>query len=1340
MIRRRPADGLCRILVQLAVLLAVGAGIVRAGEEESGQDRLGLTLSVEIADEVVMSETAVVDQVQFSSDGEYLMVEQDGLVTLWSLETGQVEIQFQRGDPTGRDWWDDGRPLAPTRVTFENGVLAYYASADDGILLRSWSKKRGFETVYHHRSSDGRVYFSDIAQSGDGSRIAWMVTRRGLLLERVMQLTERGWAPVRRGFWQSEPVLELEALEVDASGTVRLHEVVQYAVPVLAPPEVDVFGTVRLDAGGSRVLRHLASCPRSGNWSGVMELADVDTSEILWRRSGDDYRVLKGFGADGSRVAALNFGLLADQCGSSSWADDFEVTPEGVTASTVVVDTANGDSFFRVGPTEATVDIVACTSDEGVEGFLRVDLLERGDGYGSRDKYGLERFSSVDGATLDSGHLLEEYEPDLNLECDRTGDWWLLGWDPPLGDSLRALWDLQTGDSVALPGPKVDNPSGHHFAFSADGTLLATVDGDGVVSLWRLSREPIEAQQLARLASFEGGSWAVLTPAGLYDASDPADFDLLSWQLPGDNGSALPLSVFYREFYEPRLLARLLDGELLAPPSASGDLDRTQPLVHIVDIRPAADDRAHVLVAARQSDEEGVRDLKLFRDGQLVASHSLDTAAEAVANDNAWIFRGGDVVEIGDWPDDRAGRGQEQSWLVSFPDIELPASASGEIEFAAYVFNRDGIKSKTHRLTHPRPEAGESGRTAFVIVVGVNAHENAAWDLKYAADDAKATREIVVGHLESSGAFEKVVPVSLVAERGDSGTIMGTAERADLVAVLDVLAGGHGNPDRLALIPGADLLGPARPDDLVYLAFSGHGLSGEKGAFHFFFSDIGEGRVRKVDSELLGRTLGSDVLASYVSRIDAGKFVLVVDACNSAASVQGGGFKPGPMGSRGLGQLAYDKAMLVVAASQVEDVALESDRLRHGLLSYALLREGLEGGAADTGPKDGLVGFGELLSYAVERVPALYGELASGRFVQQGRGLETFRPSGTKTEAASAQRPVVFDFRRGEWELRMPVAAPRASEAEQPSTTGPSKVVGEIFRDPLRTSGVMGPEMVVIPPGSFQMGCVSGVECNNDELPVHEVRIGKPLAVAKYEVTFEDWEACQRATGCSDWAGQSSAEARDPVVNVSWEDAQDYVRWLSRETGATYRLLSESEWEYAARAGTITAYSWGNEHGSWNAESRGMARREGANWRLITKTAWDDHVANTDSYGWAGVPFEQFRSGDLDTVDPSYDFIRLWSPVAQVGSFAPNDWGFHDMHGNVEEWTQDCWNESYNGAPSEGRAWLSEDCSERVVRGGSAGSWPTGQRAASRGSGAPDGRHGERGLRVARPLRIESLK
>ena len=247
--------------------------------------------------------------------------------------------------------------------------------------------------------------------------------------------------------------------------------------------------------------------------------------------------------------------------------------------------------------------------------------------------------------------------------------------------------------------------------------------------------------------------------------------------------------------------------------------------------------------------------------------------------------------------------------------------------------------------------------------------------------------------------------------------------------------------------------------------------------------------------------------------------------------------------------------------------------------------------------------------------------------------------------------------------------------------------VGQTFRDPLQSGGE-GPEMVVVPAGAFRMGCVSGQNCQDDESPVHRVTIDAPFAVGVYEVTFTEWDRCVRAGGCGGYRPDDKGWGRGkrPVIHVSWKDARAYVAWLSGESGARYRLLSEAEWEYVARAGSETAYSWGNAIRKTRANCWGCGSR------------WDR---------------EQ---------------------TAPVGSFGANAFGLYDVHGNVWERVEDCWNDSYAGAPTDGTAWEQGNCYYRVVRGGSWFNNPRFLRSAYRIRSTSGYRNVILGFRVARSL------
>jgi formylglycine-generating enzyme required for sulfatase activity len=249
---------------------------------------------------------------------------------------------------------------------------------------------------------------------------------------------------------------------------------------------------------------------------------------------------------------------------------------------------------------------------------------------------------------------------------------------------------------------------------------------------------------------------------------------------------------------------------------------------------------------------------------------------------------------------------------------------------------------------------------------------------------------------------------------------------------------------------------------------------------------------------------------------------------------------------------------------------------------------------------------------------------------------------------------------------------------------------GDTFRECAKDC----PTMIIVPAGEFMMGSPTTEKSRYDNEDdgggrQHKVTIAMPFAVSKFAVTFADWDTCVSVGGCPKHGldkDLSWERGRRPVVYVSWDDAQAYVAWFSIMTGKAYRLLTEAEWEFAARAGTTTAYFWGDHIGKGNANCNGCGSQ------------WDN----------------------LQT--------------APVGSFKPNAFGLYDMAGNVWQWVADCYHEDYNGAPTDGSAWTSGECHYRVVRGGSWYNYPLNLRVASRAKSTSGLRLDDLGFRVARTL------
>lgn len=230
------------------------------------------------------------------------------------------------------------------------------------------------------------------------------------------------------------------------------------------------------------------------------------------------------------------------------------------------------------------------------------------------------------------------------------------------------------------------------------------------------------------------------------------------------------------------------------------------------------------------------------------------------------------------------------------------------------------------------------------------------------------------------------------------------------------------------------------------------------------------------------------------------------------------------------------------------------------------------------------------------------------------------------------------------------------------------------------------PEMIVVPGDTtFWMGGPPDDGGDKSEYPRHPVTIVQPFAVAKYELTFEQWDACAAYGDCNPNISSGAWErGLQPVINVTWEDAQRYVEWLSRVTGKPYRLLTEAEWEYAARAGTTTHFSFKNE-------------------------------AALDNHAW-------------------YEANSLRRPHPVGDDLEPNPFGLHNMHGNVSEWVQDCFSDNYRDASPIGLAWLSSNCRRRVIRGGDWQARARALRSAQRDWNLIDEGSDRIGFRVAREL------
>jgi WD40 repeat protein len=591
-------------------------------------------------------------------------------------------------------------------------------------------------------------------------------------------------------------------------------------------------------------------------------------------------------------------------------------------------------------------------------------------------------------------------------------------------DKSALIWDPQTGAHVSgLYGHQDELTSAR---FLNGNNFALTTSLDGTVGLWDRANHSL----LVSLISNLDGSWAVVGFDGRFDSSSLEVNLPLQWIVEDSRDHALPIEIFMRDYYEPRLLSRLLsckNAESLDPEACRkqfqdipplGQLNRIQPDVKILSVRRGASaDEALVEVEAlgkkdptqpNGKTETAAYDLRLFRNGQLVGQWPVPE--HGMAGPQA----------RGEWRRVSAVPAPTHTFRVRLASKDRGQS----VEFTAYAFNEDRVKSEsTPPAPYPVPQDMPIRKPrAYVITIGINGYENAHRNLEFAVKDAQDMALL----LRQIKDYE-VVSVSLLSEVPKEGAApLNQATKAKIRAVLGVLA-GRSDGEELNGVAGADKLAKAAPDDLVILSFSGHGDAEQNGAFYLLPSD--SGKEDAVTPAELKTFISSEELSEWLREVDAGQMAMIIDACHSAASVDTPGFKPGPMGDRGLGQLAYDKGMRILAASQADDVALEIHDLHQGLLTYALVWDGFQSGEggklkADLNG-DGVVTLEEWLKYGEQRTPSLYEDAKAGKVhmilakdVKDAKTGQialkdsTVNPAFIDRTIQHVQTPELFDFHK----------------------------------------------------------------------------------------------------------------------------------------------------------------------------------------------------------------------------------------------------------------------------------------------------------------------------------------
>ncbi|MDQ2920644.1 MAG: caspase family protein, partial [Acidobacteriota bacterium] len=553
-------------------------------------------------------------------------------------------------------------------------------------------------------------------------------------------------------------------------------------------------------------------------------------------------------------------------------------------------------------------------------------------------------------------------------------------------DNTIRIWDLATKSELrTLTGHSSNIES---IDFSPDGRLLASASDDGSTFLWDANT----GEQLLTLISLDdGGEWMVVTPQGLFDGT-PVSWNQILWRYNQDTFNVAPIEWFFNEFYHPGLLADILAGKRPRVAQDVSKKDRRQP---VVKLSLAPQPGAPADAAAGPTTNIASRKVRIKIE-VTDAPADKDNPQGAGARD-VRLFRNGSLVKV--WHGDVLN-GQPAVTLEEEVTI-----AAGANRLTAYAFNKDNVKSKDAQLPLTGAESLKRAGTAYIIAVGINEYANQQYNLKYAVADAESFGEEVRLRQTQVGRFERIEVVPLLNEN---------ATKANILSALKRLAGATAAPSLKA--SAVDRLKRAEPEDTVIIYFAGHGTA-QAQRFYLIPQDLGyTGDRNKLTEQglqtILSHSISDIELEDAVEDLDAGHLLLIIDACNSGQALEAEEKRRGPMNSKGLAQLAYEKGMYILTAAQSYQAALEAAQLGHGLLTYALVEEGLKTAIADNEPKDGVLNAREWLDFATDRVPQMQEEkMKQGR----GLGLEIAFTEGEQNIAdpqkRSVQRPRVF-YRR----------------------------------------------------------------------------------------------------------------------------------------------------------------------------------------------------------------------------------------------------------------------------------------------------------------------------------------
>lgn len=993
--------------------------------------------------------SSTVESISFSPDGRTLASGSlDSAIKIWDVATGKVlktltgHLNFVRSviySPDGKTlisgsgdktikFWDVATGEELKILTGHTSPINSVAISPDGKTLASggdeaiklWDVASGKELKTFERSPS---YKQQVKFSPDGKMLVsggdvvklWDIESGKELRTLTQQPSSNSIAFSPDGKTLASGYIDNSLTSVNLNNTFKLWE-------IATGKEIRTF------TGNQKSINKVAFSPdgktvAAGNWDSTIKLLDVENRKEL-----------KTLSKHSSMIESITF------------------SPDGRTVAS-----GSDDNTIKLWDVDSGKELKALTEHSGWVFSVKFSPDGKILASGSGD-------NTVKLWDVESGRTLRTLTGHSNLisSVAFSSDGKTLA--SSSADNTTKIWDVVTGKEIKSYG-RFDFGT-HQEIYSRFPTLIealyaivsdkyrAQISDNGKIRLFN-ENEPLAT--LATIIVINENDWVVTTPEGRFDTNKSLDnIEGLHWVISDQPFKPVPLDVFMRQYYEPNLLQRILKGEEFKPLPPITEINRVQPIISIKEIKSVSNssDLVNITVEVtrvieelslngnRQTVSSGAYDLRLFRDGQLVGTSAKkadleeyikaaallvekDQAAKTVLNteeDKAWR-KANDIFAM---KSENVKFISPEMAQYTFRNVKLPRDGRKTVAFTAYAFNSDKVKSATTeavKFTVPNAVADtpKKGR-AFVVSIGVNASENPAYDLRYAANDARKMQEIVGERLKAeSGKYSEVIQVSLVSDYGKDGKpAENNAQKAIIKGVFSLLAGNEKEiPENiLKQIPNRERVKQVEPEDTLIITYAGHGYADRSGIFYLLPYDIGAS-TRQLTTETLQKTISSDELSLWLRDITAAEMIFIIDACHSSAAVQGDGFKPGPMGSRGLGQLAYDKDMKILSATQADNVALELNSLEQGLLSYALIQDGIIKSLADADKNKQLFST-EWLSFAEKRVPELYREIKDGKrgVMIDGKNVKADERDAVivnlsrQKSKLNLQQPSLFDFRR----------------------------------------------------------------------------------------------------------------------------------------------------------------------------------------------------------------------------------------------------------------------------------------------------------------------------------------